>query len=122
MTNIDDVETVLADLHELAIVTSIWQVSDVKDEPESRLTSWRAYLVKGEPDTVHFVGYAGYEGRVCSPVKEYDKVTHRGVTRSGRVYELLGRPGYNSDAEYVWHRWLDMMGNPVYTDISEQFA
>jgi hypothetical protein len=122
MTDPNDEETVLAELYELVVEQSVWKVSDVKDEPESRMTNWCAYLVKGNPDTVHFVGYAGYEGRVCSAVQSYDKATHRGITKSGRVYELLGRPGYNADSQYVWHRWLDKMGNPMYTDISEQFA
>jgi hypothetical protein len=122
MTNPDDVETVQAELYELIVEQPVWKVSDVKDEPESRMTSWRAFLVKGQPDTVHFVGFAGYEGRVCSAVQSYDKTTHRGITQSRRIYELLGHPGYNSDAEWVWHKWLDKLGNPVYTEISEQFV
>ena len=33
----------------------------------------------------------------------------RGVTRSGRVYQLVGLPGYSSDAEYVFGYWIRML-------------
>lgn len=29
-------------------------------------------------------------------------------TRSGRRYELAGASGLNADAQYVWHRWLEV--------------
>ena len=76
---------------------------------------------------MHFMGYAksdhAYtgEGRVCSPVLEFDKQTMRGRTRSGRVYELVGPPGLNADALYVWNRWLNINNNPVVTCITEDY-
>ena len=103
---------------------SIWKAKSVKDEPETRLTQWRVFKVKGLPDvgeTIHFVGYAGYEGRVCSPVQEYDPMTKRGVTRSGRVYELLGPSGHNGDAMYVWARWCHINNIEEVTDITEGY-
>lgn len=39
------------------------------------------------------------------PIVRLDLVRRRALTRSGRVYELSGRPGMNSDALYVWGLW-----------------
>lgn len=105
--------------------SSIWRPASVTQEPETVLTSWRVMEVEletgSEEYTTHFVGWASYEGRVCSPVKNYDPSTRRGVTSSGRVYELRGGAGMNSDAMYVWSRWLSINGNPNYRDVSEVY-
>jgi hypothetical protein len=101
---------------------SIWKPADVTQEPNTTLTQWRIYRVKGDfhgtGDTIHFVGYAGYEGRVCSAVQTFDVKSRKGVTGSGRVYLLSGDPGYNGDAMYVWGRWLAMNANPEVEDIT----
>lgn len=103
---------------------SIWRPASVQQEPETRLTQWRVFKVKGLPDeaeTIHFVGRAEWEGRVCSPVQEYDPTTKRGVTRSGRVYELLGPSGHNGDAMYVWARWCHINNIEEVTDVTAEY-
>ena len=109
----------LSELAKVAIAASIWKPDSVTDEPEVKLTQWRVYLVKADidstGDTIHFVGSVGYrysEGRVCSPVQTYDPTTKKGITRSGRIYELVGQSGHNRDALYVWNRWLNKF-NPI---------
>jgi hypothetical protein len=112
------------EMWKLAIGASIWRPNSVDQEPETRLTNWAVFSVEleGGESTIHFAGYTGYEGRVCSPVKTYDPVTKRGVTQSGRVYELVpDRPGLNGDADYVWHNWLRRNGNPKFTDVTEVY-
>ena len=118
----------LKKLADFVEATSIWKPTDVTQEPHVRMHSWQVYLVKGKlstdpvcQDTIHFNGYIGYEGRVSSPVLQYDAKTHRGVTASGRIYELVGASGYNGDAQYVWNRWLGMMGNPESITVSENY-
>lgn len=118
----------LQTLAELVEATSLWKPVSVTDEPETRLQQWQVYQVKANlqnlGDTIHFVGHTGGwhgEGRVCSPVLQYDKDTHRGVTKSGRIYELDGPPGFNSDAMYVWNRWLGMMGDPEFVEVTNQY-
>ena len=107
--------------------TSIWKPASVTQEPETKLTRWRVFLVKGNlgegenKDTIHFVGYADYEGRVCSPVQTYDPTTKRGITRSGRVYELCGSSGMDRDAMYVWGRWCTGLGRPETIDITNSY-
>ncbi len=109
----------LATLAETLEATSIWKVASVDVEPETGLTQWRVYRVgKDEDTTTHFVGYAGYEGRVCSAVQTYNPMNRRGITKSGRVYELVGHSGFNGDAMYVWNRWLRINGNPEHVDVT----
>ncbi|MEO8119743.1 MAG: hypothetical protein ABI606_10525, partial [Rhodoferax sp.] len=56
----------------------------------------------------HLVGRADGEGRVSSKVMQVDAAQRRVTTRSGRVYLLAGEPGLDSDAQYVWNRWLHL--------------
>ena len=109
-----------------------WKPATVIEEPETKLYQWQIFRVAGNfggvAETIHFMGYAqseyaayGGEGRVCSPVQEFDKETMRGRTSSGRIYELVGPPGLNSDALYVWNRWLQHAGNPVVTCITDEY-
>lgn len=115
----------LEDLVKVAMTTSVWVPATITDEPETYLTQWQVFRVKANlqnlGDTIHFVGYAQYEGRVCSPVIEYDKKTHRGLTKSGRIYELVGPSGHNNDAMYVWNRWVDMVGSPEFIVVTDQY-
>ena len=105
---------------------SVWKPADVTAEPNTILTQWRIYRVKadfhGNGNTIHFVGYAGYEGRVCSAIQTFDAKSRKGVTQSGRIYELAGNSGFNGDAMYVWDRWVRMNGNPEIEDITETYA
>lgn len=54
--------------------------------------------------TRHFVGYdvVNRDGRVSTPLVQFDPATGTGVTSSGSRYQLVGRAGHNRDAEYVW--------------------
>jgi len=119
----DDLEKIA----DLVFKSSIWKPADVSQEPETKLIQWQVYkvMLPGLDEfTLHFNGYtAGYygEGRVCSPVMEFDKNTMRGVTRSGRVYELVGSPGHNSDAAYVWNKWLSLNDVEKYECVTDQF-
>ena len=105
---------------------SIWKPFSVQQEPETRLTQWRVMEVSAEfndfKPTTHLVGYATYEGRVCSAVQTYDPKSKRAVTQSGRVYELVGSSGYNKDALYVWDRWFANVGlSATAKDVTENY-
>lgn len=121
----DDQIEALTKLAGYVEATSIWRPCSVEQEPETILTQWRVFEVAGDfdsvPTTIHFVGYAGYEGRVCSPVQTYDPTTRRGITRSGRVYELSGPSGWNSDADYVFRRWLLRNGSPKAVEVTDKY-
>lgn len=88
---------------------STWTVAPVSEEPEVRLSPWQIYAVK---DSLHFVGQRpGWgEGRVSTPITSFDPETGRGITESGRIYQLVGPPGYDREADYVLMRWLHAQG------------
>jgi len=84
---------------------AIWTTRPVDEIPELELIDWD---VRELPDgDRHFVGWniTEREGRVSSKIVTFDPHNMTGVTNSGRIYKLLRKPGYNSDAEYVWRSW-----------------
>ena len=111
-----------------AIATSVWHPADVTIEPDTELTQWQVHKVTTDDglSTVHFMGSTGGrygEGRVCSAILAYDTKTKKGVTKSGRVYELIGDPGYSKDAMYVFNIWCNRFPETtVFEDITDQYA
>ena len=91
-------------------IPDIWPIASVLDCPEIRLRQWQIFEVKfpQKPNrTIHFVGYSVHDraGQVSSAIQKFDPKTMRGITESGRVYQLLELPGWNADAEHTWRRW-----------------
>ena len=41
-------------------------------------------------------------------------------TSTGRIYQLVGTPGWNADAEYVWRRWIAINQVPQWEDVSKE--
>lgn len=83
----------------------VWETIPVTDQPTLTLERWSIYeLADGDR---HLVGWAieNREGRVSSRIEQFDISTMCGVTSTGRVYKLDGRPGVNMDAEYTWDNW-----------------
>lgn len=92
---------------------SIWKTTSVDQVPNIKLASWRIYEVSSDscPDkTRHFVGYnlTEQEGRTSSAIVEFDPVTKRGRTQSGRIYELVGEAGHSGDGIYTFTRWSEI--------------
>lgn len=103
---------------------TVYRPTPVDQEPLTDLVRWTVQEVPvGDSVTRHFVGYC-YEGRVSSPVQEWDVETHIGVTRSGRRYRLIGEPGWNTDAMYVWGRWLAIndVDKDAAVDVSSEYS
>lgn len=89
---------------------NIWRASSIEETPELELTNWQIIEVDSDlwpGKTRHFVGYniTEREGRVSSEIQVFDKQNMCGRTRSGRVYKLVGPPGGDLDAIYVWDFW-----------------
>ncbi|WP_243375498.1 hypothetical protein [Geotalea sp. SG265] len=105
------------------VENSIWAPASVYDEPATKLTHWAVRRVSADfeakGDSVHFVGYTGYEGRVCSPLQDYEPGKMVAISRSGRRYELVGPPGHHNDAEWVWGLYLKRSGNPEWEDLTD---
>jgi hypothetical protein len=110
---------------------NIWPQPAVSAEPEKFLESWRiakvvrdaeGSLYKSGVGTFHFVGRdcRSYNGAVSSAIVSFNPVTMHGVTKSGRVYQLNGLPGYSGDADYVLKNWA--RGNKVeVSDATQEF-
>lgn len=101
---------------------SIWNVQSVAEQPSVTLVNWQIFQTElGER---HFVGYCqeNHEGRVSSAIQSFDPATRRGVTKSGRVYELIDEPGQDLDALYVWGVWAEINNVRRFTDLTEEIA
>ena len=101
----------------------IWPIESVANSPEIALRQWQVFEVQlpHKPGrTRHFVGYSvqAQAGQVSSAIERFDPTTMRGVTQSGRVYRLLGRPGCNADAEHTWRRWKSICGIADAVDVT----
>ena len=115
-------------------IPDIWPIASVLECPGITLRQWQIFEVQfpQKPNrTRHFVGYSVDDraGQVSSAIQKFDPKTMRGVTESGRVYQLLGLPGWNADAEHTWRRWksicsvtgeVDVTGSVELTGENEQ--
>jgi hypothetical protein len=105
----------------------LWKPPSREDEPRTKLFQWQVYEVKNPKGTgwdVHFSGNidgCGGEGRVCSAIQKFDNKTMCGVSQSGRIYELIGDPGYSSNGSYVWSRWLAAYSNIEHRNITYKY-
>ena len=97
----------------------VWSVTPVEQEPSTTLVHWQ--VVELPDRDRHLVGWAveAREGRVCSAVQSFDIERLRAVTRSGRVYQLKGRPGVDIQGTYVLQRWLALNEEPAWTDVTK---
>ena len=102
---------------------AVWNITSVDETPELQLARWSIREVQPR-GTRHLVGYnlTEDEGRVSSTITAYDPDRRRAMTESGRVYELVGRPGHDGDAEYVWRAWLRLLGEAVtWHDVTNEY-
>jgi hypothetical protein len=112
----------------LSGISNIWSASFVQSEPQKWLGSWQIYKtvkarIQPELFGYHFVGYdiRGGHGAVSSKIDKFDPVTMCGITRSGRVYQLLGMPGVNQDAQYTLEAWIHR-NELVMEDATKEFV
>lgn len=100
-------------------VPNVWKQAPVEIEPEKFLLNWSiARIVRIDPaahfqnglGTYHFVGEdRRYQnGAVSSTIIKFDPITMRGMTESGRIYQLDGMPdairGFQ-DSHYTLSGW-----------------
>lgn len=99
-----------------------WEVRSITAQPGITLVRWRVF--ETELKERHFVGYCPetHKGRVSSAIQSFDPTTHLAVTRSGRVYEIVGSPSQDLDALYVWGVWSEKNNVETYTDVTARIA
>lgn len=96
----------------------IWQSAPVAIDPQLTLTSWQ--ILETDSGTRHFIGADVRDGtgRVSSAISQFDAAACKGVTESGRVYQLRGPSAHCEDAHYVWQRWCKWNGVVEFTDVT----
>lgn len=105
---------------------AIYSIVPVSEEPEEDICQWsiREVSFRGELETTrHVVGFIArrQSGRASSAIQQFDPHTMMIITRSGRTYHLIGAPGYNVDAEYVWRHWCQLNQVSAETNVSELY-
>ncbi len=106
----------------LAITGGLWATKPVTEQPALTLQQWSVReLHDGDR---HFVGWCpeNREGRVSSKIEFFDPITKRGITSTGRVYELIGPSGHDADAEYVWRAWARINSVTSFTDVTSEVS
>jgi len=94
---------------------NIWSQPPVGVEPAKWLESWQIYKVISSKSPMenfgfHFIGYdiRCRQGAVSSKIDQFDPAMMRGVTRSGRIYQLVGMPGSDPDAQHTINGWIQV--------------
>ena len=99
---------------------SIHAVAPVWAQPSIAMTHWSLYqIMSGNARrTRHLVGWANDEGRVSSEIVKINLHTRTVSTYSGRIYELLGEPGRDADAQYVFDLWCRSVRASAIRDVT----
>lgn len=85
---------------------TIWNVEDVRGEPQIVLIRWRIVEIYTGDRRLVGAREDDLSGRVSTAVSNFDPERMLAAKHSGRIYRLQGAVGYNADAEYVWEqRW-----------------
>lgn len=93
----------------------IWPIASVDDRPQILLSTWRLYEISAAWSAVptrHLVGWAdeAAHAQVSSAVEQIDPAQRGCVTRSGRLYRLIGAPGSTVETAFVWDTWKVVNG------------
>jgi hypothetical protein len=87
---------------------SVHESEPVAREPHKQISRWGLYQFHfaGGTRSRHLVGWSGNEGRVSTAVEVLNLESMTATTESGRVYAMVGPPGWDSDATYVMGVWM----------------
>ena len=85
----------------------IRRIESVESQPVTEMSRWQLVQVLNPDGTRsrHLIGQCHGTGRVTSDIVKLDLWKLRGTTKSGRVYLLRGRSGFDGDADFVWAYW-----------------
>lgn len=104
---------------------AVWGASSVAEVPVVRLGRWRVYEAC-DTKARHFAGHNldRDTGRVSCAITAFEPALRRGRTESGRIYELVGEPSPepDADAQYVWTVWCALNRLDAYVDVTREYA
>jgi hypothetical protein len=100
---------------------SCWAVAPISESPDIVLIRWQVMQLPNAD--LHFVGWnvKDSEGRASTRIIEFDPSTRSARTDSGRIYQLVGPAGRDSNGMYVWRRWMKINAVTEYADVSAHF-
>lgn len=80
----------------------IWQSPPVALQPIVFLSRWQ--VMETDNGFRYFIGHniETMSGRASTRIVKFDQETRRGVTGSGRIYELVGESGVDMEANHLW--------------------
>ncbi|AQV92539.1 hypothetical protein BJN34_01340 [Cupriavidus necator] len=94
----------------------------IQEQPDIWLERWR--VIQADRESRHFVGFSveDQDGRVSTPIVSFNPAERSGLTASGRRYVLVGPPGFDDDAEYVWECYSGFYEIKEVVDVTDQYA
>ena len=97
---------------------SIWKTAGVSEQPHLTLDAWRCFELP--TGALHLLGFCieTCSGRVSTELGRLELASRTAVSVSGRSYRLIGKPGLNRDADYVWRRWAVANSVTCWSDVS----
>ena len=89
--------------------------------PRVWLVRW--HVMRTNLGTRHFVGHSVEDDTayVSTPIVKYHVAKRTGVTSNGRAYTLVGPPGYDEEAEFVWCHYMRLWGVTDVVDVSAEY-
>lgn len=96
----------------------VWESPSVADEPEVSISHWQ--ILEISTGQRFFVGHdVRYNvGRVSTPVCNFDPVSLRGETQSGRRYQMFGAPCHDLDGQWLWGLCCRARGYDSFKDVA----
>ena len=102
----------------------VWVTPDPLEQPELSISRWRIIEIthkrQKERRLSGFV-VENQEGRLSTPLIAIDLDKKQCVTRSTRIYNLIGPPALDDDAEYVLRAWMSANGIKNIRDVSFEY-
>ncbi|HEX7908675.1 MAG TPA: hypothetical protein VF534_11370 [Paraburkholderia sp.] len=98
----------------------IWSSPPVELQPMVFLSCWQ--VMETDDGSRYFIGHnmERGSGRASTRIVKFDPTTRRGVTGSGRIYELVGESGVDTAANYLWAVTCAQTGMSS-TDVSSDY-
>lgn len=98
----------------------IWISPPVELQPMVFLSCWQ--VMETDDGSRYFIGHnmERGSGRASTRIVKFDPTTRRGVTGSGRIYELVGESSADIPANYLWAVTCAQTGTSS-TDVSSEY-
>jgi len=93
----------------------------VRGRPAVWLVRWRVACTN--LGTRHFIGHSVEDDKayVSTPILTYEHARSTGLASNGRRCTVMGPPGYDKEAEFVWRFYIRLWGLNEAVDVSGEY-